>query len=66
MQKLPEHRQGDAFSQAKHGESVISDELDELLLDRWLVTHPECKWDIDSIRREERKRKEVLKRRKRK
>ena len=66
MERLPEYRQGAAFSQAKRGEPVISDELDELLPDRWLLTHPDCKWDIDSIRRQERKRKEVLKRRKRK
>lgn len=62
----PKYRQGDAFSQVERGEAVKSDELDELLPDRWFVTQPDCKWDIDSIRREERKRQEVLKRRKRK
>jgi hypothetical protein len=66
MEKLPAYRQSEAFSQASRGEPVTSNELDELLPDRWLVAHPDCKWNIDSIRREERKRKEVLKRRKRK
>ena len=66
MEKLPAYRQSEAFSQASRGEPVTSDELDAFLPDRWLVTHPDCKWDIDAIRREERKRKETLKRRKRK
>ena len=62
MEKLPEYRQGDAFSQASPGKPVTSIELDELLPDRWSVSHPDCKCNIDSIRRVERKRKEVLKR----
>ncbi len=66
LERLPDYRQGEAFSQAKRCEPVTSDALDQLLPDRWLVTHPDCKWDIDTIRHEERKRKEVLKRRKRK
>ena len=34
-----------------------ADQLDELLPDRWLQDHPQHRWNIDAIRREERKRK---------
>jgi hypothetical protein len=44
MEKLPAYRQSEAFSQASRGEPVTSNELDELLPDRWLVAHPDCKW----------------------
>lgn len=32
-----------------------------MLTDRWLSTHPDCKWDVNAIRREERHRKEARK-----
>jgi len=35
-------------------ESVISDELDHLLPDRWLKANLDHKWTIDEIRRRER------------
>ena len=60
--RLPNSRKGEAFAQSTSGESVTSEELDEMLPDRWLVTHPDCKWEIDAIRREERRQKEVRKR----
>jgi transposase len=56
---LPDHRQGDAFEQANNGQPVISDELDDLLPDRWLKEHPQHKWTIDEIRRAEREAKEA-------
>jgi hypothetical protein len=34
-----------------------ADALDELLPDRWLQAHPEHRWEIDDIRREERNRR---------
>lgn len=40
MQRLSGYFQSEAFGQAKHGEPVTSNELDELLPDRWLATHP--------------------------
>ena len=48
----PSHRSGAAISKSAFGVSVTSDELDELLPDRWLAAHPDCKWQIDDIRRE--------------
>jgi transposase len=54
--ELPHHRSGEAFAQAAAGDPVTSSELDELLPDRWLQAHPEHKWTIDEVRREERKR----------
>jgi hypothetical protein len=36
---------------------VTSDELDYLLPDIWLQANPQCVWEIDQIRREERERK---------
>jgi hypothetical protein len=54
-----EYRDGQVGSEARGGESVSSEELDDLLPDRWLAAHPENRWTIDSIRREERRRKEM-------
>jgi transposase len=56
--ELPSHRAGEAFTQATQGLPVSSDELDDLLPDRWLEAHPTHVWKIDEIRREERKRYE--------
>lgn len=66
MERLPYHREGEAFTQSAKGEPVTSTELDELLPDKWLASHPNCKWEIDKIRRQERRRKEILRHRKRK
>ena len=60
--RLPSHRNGESFRQAREEVSVTSNELDELLPDRWLQTHPENKWTIDAIRREERRQKEKSRR----
>ncbi len=54
--QLPYHRAGEAFAQSNAGEAVTSDELDALLPDRWLPSHPDCLWTIDAIRRAERQR----------
>ena len=62
IERLPYYRKGEAFSQSKLGESVMSSELDEMLPDRWLAVHPDCKWKIDAIRRDERWQKEARKR----
>jgi len=59
MEKLPMHRDGKAIQQSATGKPVSSNELDTLLPDRWLQDHPDCRWEIDSIRREERRRKEM-------
>ncbi len=63
--RLPAHRDGKAFAQAKAGEPVTSDELDALLPDRWLATNPRHVWTMDTIRRKERQAKEDNRRRKR-
>jgi len=63
--KLPYYRNGEAFSQAAAGKSVTSDELDELLPDRWLQSHPQHGWTMDTIRRKEREAKEKNRRQKR-
>ena len=55
--RLPYHREGEAFRQSEADEPVTSDELDYLLPDIWLQTHPENVWTIDAIRREEREAK---------
>ena len=60
--RLPSYRNGESFRQAREEVSVTSNELDELLPDRWLHTHPENKWTIDAIRREERRQKEKSRR----
>lgn len=56
--QLPYHRAGQAFAQSAAGEAVATAELDNLLPDRWLQSHPDCVWTIDAIRREERKRQQ--------
>jgi hypothetical protein len=56
--RLPYHRDGQAFAQSAAGEAVTTAELDYLLPDRWLQSHPECVWTIDAIRREERQRQQ--------
>jgi len=63
--KLPYHRDGEAFAQAAAGQPVMSTELDELLPDRWLASHPQHGWTIDAIRRKEREAKEKSRRQKR-
>lgn len=56
--RLPYHRDGEAFAQSAAGEAVTATELDDLLPDRWLQSHPESVWTIDAIRREERQRQQ--------
>lgn len=60
--KLPYHRDGEAFEQVAAGQPVTSTELDELLPDRWLASHPQHAWTIDTIRRKEREAKEKSRR----
>ena len=55
--QLPYHRDSEAFGQSQSGEPVTDDELDNLLPDLWLVSHPEHVWEIDAIRRKERQQK---------
>ncbi len=62
IERLPTYRKGAAFAQSTAGGPVTSEELDEMLPDRWLLAHPDCKWEIDAIRREERRQKESRKR----
>ena len=54
--RLPYFRDGEAFEQTSRGQPVTSQELDFLLPDIWLRSHPEHVWTIDEIRRVERKR----------
>ena len=56
--RLPYLRDSQAFAQSAAGEPVTSDELDALLPDRWLASHPTCVWTIDQIRRTERQRQQ--------
>lgn len=56
--QLPYHRAGQAFAQSAAGEAVATAELDNLLPDRWLQSHPNCVWTIDAVRREERQRQQ--------
>ena len=63
--KLPYHRGGQAFAQASAGEPITSEELDSLLPDRWLQSHPNHAWTMDAIRRKERQAKEKARRRNR-
>jgi hypothetical protein len=63
--RLPTHRGGEAFSQAKEGEPVTSNELDALLPGHWLTSNPEHSWTMDTIRRKERHAKEKNRRQKR-
>lgn len=64
--RLPQLRHSEAVRQSEAQEPVTSEELDELLPDRWLQSHPDCKWTIDEVRRKERQRKELTKRLQRK
>ncbi len=61
--RLPYHRCGEALGQCEAEKPVASIELDELLTDRWLLTHPEHVWTIDEVRRKERQQKEKRRRR---
>ncbi len=63
--RLPYHRDGQAFAQSAAGAAVTAAELDDLLPDRWLQSHPDCVWTIDAIRREERQRQNRVPRRRR-
>lgn len=64
--KLPYFRGGQAFQQSNAAQPVTSDELDELLPDRWLENNPAHTWTIDAVRRDERKKKcQIPRRRKR-
>lgn len=63
--RLPYHRDGKAFAQCAAGDRVTSDELDYLLPDHWLESHPDQVWTIDEVRRFERKRSEKRRRLKR-
>jgi len=54
--RLPHFRTGNAFAQSAADEPVTSDELDELLPDKWLQDNPSRTWTIDAIRRKERER----------
>lgn len=56
--QLPYLRDSRAFAQSAAGEPVTSDELDALLPDRWLASHPNRVWTIDQIRRLERQRQQ--------
>ncbi len=62
--RLPYHRNGQAFHQAAAGEPVTSEELDDLLPDRWLKANPDHVWKIDEIRRQERESKDKARKRK--
>lgn len=66
FEKLPLHRNGVAFEQSKEDAKVTTDELDYLLPDVWLQSHPECKWTIDEVRRKERENTEKRRRQLRK
>ena len=55
--RLPYLRDSQAFAQSAAGEPVTNDELDDLLPDRWLASHPNSVWTIDQIRRTERQRR---------
>ncbi|HMP80890.1 MAG TPA: hypothetical protein PKD54_15650 [Pirellulaceae bacterium] len=50
---------GEAFAQALANEPITLAELDYLLPDIWLQSHPANRWTIDHIRREERKSKSL-------
>lgn len=62
---LPYHRGGEAFTQSDADQPVTSVELDYLLPDQWLKSHPECVWTIDEVRRKERHQQEQRRRFKR-
>ena len=44
FKKLPYHRGSEAFAQSAAGDPVTSDELDKLLPDRWIKSHPQHAW----------------------
>lgn len=58
-QSLPNYLDSEAFKQSKEDGLVTSEELDHLLPERWLETHPKHRWTIDEIRGEERHQKEM-------
>lgn len=58
FEELPSLRNGEAFRQSGLERSVTSTELDHLLPDQWLKSHPEHLWTIDTQRRKEREAKE--------
>lgn len=58
--KLPCHPHGEAFAQADASHPVTSAELDNLLPDRWLKSHPQHNWTIDTIRRKKRQANEKV------
>lgn len=64
--ELPKHRGEEAFQQCADGEKVTSEELDFLLPDLWLRSHPDNKWTIDEVRRKERRQKDRRPKRRRK
>jgi transposase len=59
FEKLPYHRDGEAFIQANSGAAIPSDELDYLLPDIWLKANPDHRWTIDETRRAEREAKDA-------
>jgi transposase len=65
FKELPCRRSGEAFAQAAAGQPVTSTDLDDLLPDRWLESHPQHAWSMDAIRRKERQAKEKNRRQKR-
>jgi len=65
FKELPCRRSGEAFAQAAEGQPVTSTDLDDLLPDRWLESHPQHTWSMDTIRRKERQAKEKNRRQKR-
>jgi len=50
---------GEAFEQSATDEPIVSDELDYLLPDIWLKSHPDQTWTIAHIRRAESYAKDV-------
>ena len=57
FERLPYHRDGEAFAQASSGDPVTSKELDYLLPDLWLKANPDHAWDIANLRRQEREKR---------
>ena len=57
--RLPHHRNGEPLTQANSNRPVTSDELDYLLPDIWLKSHPNHSWETDEIRRTQREAKDV-------
>jgi transposase len=44
------------------GDSIAPESLDSLLPDRWLADHPQHRWQLDQLRREERQKKSARRR----